>query len=274
MGTPPLLVKIGELSNAALRLPGVTARAALDVLYPPLCLHCETAVTEPDALCPDCFRQLRPITSPMCPRLGIPFPVSLGPDALSAEAIANPPPFGRARSAVIYNAVARSLVSRMKYGDRPELARFCGKLMAGAGTEFWGASPVLVPVPMHPWRQIGRRFNQSLELARVVAQRTGLPLDATLVRRAKPTRRQVGLGAAARARNVAGAFAVEREAVLRLKGRPVVILDDVITTGSTVDALSRVLLRAGVEQVDVLSFARVIVDAEADGVVGFADRPI
>lgn len=229
----------------------------LDQLYPPACLHCDEPVAHSDALCAACFAQLRPITAPLCPRLGIPFEVSLGPDAVSAEAIADPPPFDRARAAVLYNAVARKLVSRLKYGDRPELAGFCARLMASAGHEFWAAGPVLLPVPLYRWRQFFRRYNQSAELARALAGITGLTLDPLLVRRRKNTRQQVGLTADARAKNVAGAFEARPDILSRLKGRGVVIIDDVVTTGSTVKAVTRALRKAGVEHIDVLSFARV-----------------
>ncbi|HTJ58302.1 MAG TPA: ComF family protein [Devosiaceae bacterium] len=256
-----MLVKAGGVLG---RLPRMVGRALLDTLYPPLCLNCEAAVVDADGLCATCFAKLRPITAPLCPRLGIPFQISLGPDALSAEAIADPPPFDRSRSAVLYNEVARTIVSRMKYGDRPELARFCGRLMAGAGGELWAGKPILLPVPLHPLRHIGRRYNQSLELARVIGQFTGLAVDPELVRRKKPTRQQVGLSAEARTRNVAGAFAAHPELLARTKGRPVVIVDDVITTGSTINAVTKALQKAGVGAVDVISFARVVPGHEAE----------
>jgi ComF family protein len=258
MDAASVLVKSGAMIDWARALPGRVGHVVLDTLYPPLCLNCEAAVADADALCATCFSKLRPITSPLCPRLGIPFQTSLGPGALSAEAIADPPPFDRSRSAVIYNEVARTVVSRLKYGDRPELARFCGRLMAGAGAELWAEAPVLVPVPLHPIRQIGRRYNQSAELARVIAGLTGLGVDVGLVRRTKRTRQQVGLSADARARNVAGAFLAHPEALARTRGRPVVIVDDVITTGSTIKAVTRALHKAGIERVDVMSFARVV----------------
>lgn len=243
---------------------GVTriASAALDLLYPPLCLHCEAAVAQPDALCPPCFAALRPISAPYCPVLGLPFEVSLGPEALSAEAIADPPPFKRARSAVIYNEVARRLVGRLKYGDRPELARFCARLMRSAGHDLWADGPVLVPVPLHRSRLFERRYNQSGELARALARLTGLGVDLSLVARTRRTRQQVGLSADARQRNVAGAFSVRADAALRLAGRRVVIVDDVITTGSTVKAVTRALNRAGIDAVDVISFARVVTGSD------------
>ena len=247
------------------RLMGGMRRAGAFVLYqlyPPVCLKCDAPIAASDGLCGACFAQLRPITAPLCPRLGLPFEVFLGPDALSAEAIAEPPPFGRARAAVIYNEVAKTLVSRLKYGDRPELARFCARLMAGAGHELWGGDAVLVSVPLHPSRQRERRYNQSGELAATLGRLTGVAVDLHLVRRVKRTRQQVGLSSDGRARNVAGAFAVHPDMVARLAGRRVVLVDDVYTTGSTVKAVTRTLLRGGATQVDVMSFARVVIGAE------------
>lgn len=239
-----------------------TGRALLDLVYPPLCLSCETAVRDADALCGRCFARLRAISAPYCPILGLPFEVSLGPHAVSAEAIAEPPPFRRARSAVLYNEVARKVVGRLKYGDRPELARFCGGLMVRAGADLFAGDPVIVPVPLHRRRHFERRYNQSAELARIVGRSTGLGVEPGLARRTRRTRQQVGLTAEARERNVAGAFAIDPQAVGRLAGRGVIIVDDVITTGATVKALTRAFQRAGVEHVDVLSFARVVTGSD------------
>lgn len=234
----------------------------LDLAYPPVCLNCDGPTALADGLCAKCFRALRPITAPHCPVLGLPFPVSIGNDAISAEALADPPPFGRARAAVIYNDVARTLVSRLKYGDRPELARFCARLMAGAGHELWAGEPILVPIPLHPSRQRERRYNQSMDLAQALAQRTGLTVDPLLVRRVRKTRQQVGLSGTGRERNVAGAFAVHPELLVRSRGRRIVLVDDVYTTGATSKAVTRALLKAGAEVVDVISFARVVIGAD------------
>ena len=245
-----------------LRLAGLARQAGAaiaDLLYPPTCLGCSSPVTTPDALCARCFAGLKPITAPLCPRLGIPFAAALGDGAVSAEAVVDPPPFERARAALVYNEGARQLVSRLKYGDRPELARLCGRLMAGAGHELWADAPVLVPVPLHPRRLRERRYNQSAELARAVGAITGLPVEAGAVRRHRQTRQQVGLSGDARQRNVAGAFSVEPDRRHRIAGRRVVVVDDVYTTGATVKAVTRTLLRAGASAVDVITFARVAI---------------
>lgn len=256
------LVKSGgwhrRIADGARRL----GLALLDVAYPPVCLNCELPTATPDTLCPNCFRALRPITAPLCPVLGLPFEVSLGPDAMSAEALADPPPFGRARSAVVYGAVSSTIVSRLKYGDRPELARFCARLMAGAGHELWAGEPILVPVPLHRARQRERRFNQSAELARALGRVTGLTVEPGLVQRIRRTRQQVGLSGDGRQRNVAGAFAVHPDMLVRTGGRRVIVIDDVYTTGATVKAVTRALNKAGVAAVDVVTFARVVTGAE------------
>lgn len=257
MGLGDAKVKAGP-GGALLRL----GSGLLDLVYPPTCLDCGAPVASAASLCATCFGKLRPITAPYCPVLGTPFEVSIGPNALSAEAIADPPPFDRARSAVLYNDVAQAVVARMKYGDRPELAGFCARLMHGAGRDLWADGPVLVPVPLHFWRQVSRRYNQSTELARALSHLTGLAVDTGIVRRTRRTRQQVGLSRDARARNVTGAFTPHPQVVARLKGRGVVLVDDVITTGSTVKAITRALKRAGVEKIDVISFARVVTGAE------------
>ncbi len=257
METGAALVKSGVLAPLS-RLGGLL----LDALYPPVCLGCDAPVATADTLCSACFRTLRPITAPLCPVLGLPFEASLGPGARSAEAIADPPPFDRARSAVVYNDVARALVSRLKYGDRPELARFCARLMAQTGHELWGADAVLVPVPLHRTRQFSRRYNQSTELARALGRLTGVPVDPLLVLRRKNTRQQVGLSGDARQRNVAGAFVPHPQSLARLRGRRAIIVDDVITTGSTVKAVTRALKAGGADRIDVVSFARVVVGSD------------
>jgi ComF family protein len=256
------LVKSGDwrrrMGGGARRLGGLL----LDLVYPPTCLHCDAPSATPDTLCPSCFSAMRAITAPLCPVYGLPFEVSLGPGMRSAEALADPPPFGRARAAVVYNAVAATLVSRLKYGDRPELARFCARLMAGAGHELWQGAPILVPVPLHPLRLRLRRYNQSAELAQGIARLTGLTVDPGLVRRSRNTRQQVGLSGDGRQRNVAGAFAVHPDALIRSRGRPIVLVDDVYTTGATIKAVTRALRKAGLETVDVVTFARVVTGAD------------
>jgi ComF family protein len=130
--------------------------------------------------------------------------------------------------------------------------------MARAGTELLADAEVIVPVPLHRRRFLRRRFNQSAELARVLARRSGRPFEPTALARVKVTRQQVGLGLSERQDNVRGAFRVPPEADIKVRGRRVLVIDDVYTTGATVSAAVRALKRGGAAAVDVLTFARVL----------------
>ena len=233
-------------------------RVALGLLYPPTCITCQAATGEPHALCAACWSSVRFIERPFCERLGTPFAVDLGQPLLSPAAIADPPVFGRARAVAEYDGTASLLVHRLKYNDRLELARAMGGMMVRAGAELLADTDVIVPVPLHRWRLWWRRFNQAMALARVVSSESCVPCDPFLLARVKHTRRQVGLTKAQRQDNLQGAFRVPIEAKARLEGKRVLLIDDVLTTGSTANAASRALLRGGAASVDILAFARVV----------------
>jgi ComF family protein len=232
--------------------------AALGLIYPPTCIACQAATGEPHSLCASCWSQVRFIERPFCERLGTPFAVDLGQPLLSPAAMADPPVFGRARAVAEYEGTASLLVHRLKYNDRLELARALGGMMARAGSELLAEADVIVPVPLHRWRLWWRRFNQAMALARAVSAGSGVPCDPFLLARVKHTRRQVGLTRAQRQENLQGAFRVPAEAKARLEGKRVLLIDDVLTTGSTANAASRALLRGGAASVDILAFARVV----------------
>ncbi len=232
-------------------------RMALDVALPPLCPACRDPVTD-SALCASCWSKLAFIAPPYCERLGIPFAYDAGPGMLSMEAIANPPSYGRARAAVRYDDVARALVHALKYNDRLDLAPAMGRWMARAGEEVLASADALVPVPLH-WRRLwARRFNQSAALAQAIARARGVTITHGLLRRVKSTAQQVGLSKSERAENVQGAFRVLPGDRAQVRGQRLVLIDDVLTSGATVDACARALLRAGAAGVDVLVFARVV----------------
>jgi ComF family protein len=203
------------------------------------------------------------IEPPYCTRLGIPFAYDAGPGLLSMEAIADPPSYDRARAAVRYDDVARALVHAYKYGDRLDLAPLIGRWMARAGHELLGDADGLVPVPLH-WRRLwARRFNQSASLAAEISKVSKVPVVHGALKRMRATQHQVGLSRSERAQNVQGAFRVAAEARAEIAGRRLILIDDVLTSGATVDACTRVLLRAGAAHVDVLVFARVVAAARA-----------
>jgi ComF family protein len=257
----PALTDGEERRGRWARLAGAlrgAGRLVLDAALPPLCPACKKPVADDGGLCPDCWSQLSFITPPYCERLGIPFAYDPGPGVLSMQAIADPPAYERARAAVRYDEIARTLVHALKYGDRLDLAPTLGRWMVQAGGALLADADALVPVPLH-WRRLwARRFNQSAALADVIAAQAKLPVAYAALTRVKATRQQVGLTKSERADNVQGAFRVRPQARAEIKGRRLVLVDDVLTSGATIDACARVLLRAGAAAVDVLVFARVV----------------
>ena len=200
---------------------------------------------------------MRFIERPFCERLGTPFEQDLGQGLLSPQAVADPPVFARARAVARFeDGPARKLVHRLKYSDRAELARPIGRWMARAGADILIDADLLTPAPLHPLRLWRRRFNQAAMLAREVARQTGKPCDVGALVRVKATVSQVGLSRTQRAENMQGAFKVADGAAV--KGRNVVLVDDVLTSGATANAASRALIRAGAKRVDVLVLARVV----------------
>ena len=233
-----------------------TARLALDIALPTLCVACREPV-DGEGVCAACWAKLSFIAPPFCPKLGIPFVYDPGP-GLSMEAIADPPAYQRARAAVRYDDVARTLVHALKYQDRTDLAPAMGRWMARAGQELLAEADVLVPVPLHWRRGWSRRYNQSGALARSIERQTGVKVASEALRRVRPTLQQIGLSRAQRASNVQGAFKVAVDRSADIAGRRVVLIDDVLTSGATSDACARALLRAKAAQVDLLVFARVV----------------
>src|SRR5882724_6927005 len=250
--------RLARLKGAARTVFGL----ALGVALPQLCPACRDLVTD-SGVCPSCWSKLSFIAAPYCPRLGIPFIYDPGPGILSMQAIADPPAYQRARAAVRYDDIARKLVHAFKYGDRLDLAPTMGRWMTNAGRTLLAEADAIVPVPLHWRRQWARRFNQSALLAEVIAKASGVAVAHAALRRVKATPQQVGLSQAERAQNVQGAFRVPPSAKAEVAGRRLLLVDDVLTSGATVDACSRALLRAGAAQVDVLVFARVVAATRA-----------
>jgi len=228
-----------------------------DVALPQLCPSCREPV-DGAGLCPACWSKLSFIAPPYCQRLGIPFAFDSGAGLLSMEAIADPPAYNRARAAVRYDDVARKLVHALKYGDRLDLAPTMGRWMARAGGELLADADALVPVPLHWRRQWARRFNQSALLAQIIARTNGRVVAHGALKRVKATPQQVGLDKSERAHNVQGAFRVPAAGRAEVAGRKLLLIDDVLTSGATIDACTQALLRAGAASVDVLVFARVV----------------
>jgi ComF family protein len=230
------------------------ARGALDLLMPPRCAACKAPVARANRFCAECFASLPAIADPACARCGIPLPPRAGGSGECLACVREPPPFDCAAAPFAYEGPARSAVLRLKHG-REELAA----LMAPAMLRRMPLpdKALIVPVPLHRWRLLTRGYNQAQLLGDAIA-RLGraehLP-DALL--RTRATRSTRGLSRAGRLRNVEGAFRANPRHLAKLKGRTIVLVDDVLTTGATAAAATRALKRAGAATVHVLTYARV-----------------
>ncbi|ROP91172.1 ComF family protein [Stella humosa] len=233
-------------------------RRVMDVLLPPRCLACGTIVAADGALCPTCWSTITFISAPCCRRCGVPFAFDPGAGTECAECIRQPPGFERARSAVRYDDASRPLILGFKHADRTHAAPAYAAWMARAAGPLLAEADVVVPVPLHWSRLIYRRYNQAAMLAMALGRlgrRPAVP-DALVRRRRTPTQgllRRLG-----RFRNVAGAFAVHPRRRAAISGKRVLLVDDVLTTGATVEACVRALRGTGAAAVDVVTLARVV----------------
>ncbi len=233
-------------------------RRMLDALMPPKCLGCGAVVADPGALCATCFEDVTFITAPYCARCGIPFddPYTFGGEALVCGACSkHSPAFQRARAVFVYTEKSRGLVTRLKHADRTDFAPALARWMVRAGKEVLENADLLVPVPLHRWRLLVRTYNQSALLTRWVASEAHISARYNVLRRVKATPSQGGLSASSRRRNVTDAFNVTEPTTVA--GKRIVLIDDVLTTGATLDACAKALKNAGATNVDALVVGRV-----------------
>lgn len=230
----------------------------VDALLPPQCMLCTAQVDAPGRLCQSCWPGIGFIAAPCCPVCGIPYAVPVPDGLVCGACLKQPPPFARARAAFVYGGGGRDLVLRFKRGDRTDLAPGLAGLMRQAGAALLTDCDAILPVPLHRWRLWRRRFNQSALLAQALGRLCDRPVLLDHLERPRPTRSLGRLNRAARQRELAGAIRVAPGREADLRGRRLLLVDDVLTTGATVNACCRALRRAGAAEVTVLTLARVV----------------
>jgi ComF family protein len=245
---------VGEsLAGWALR----PLRYAADLVLPPICVNCHEPLAAHGKLCARCWQRIDFICAPLCDRLGTPLPYATEEVALSSAALRRTPDFGRARAVARFDGVMRELVHRLKYSDHHELLRLFVPMMRAAGRELLPKADCLVPVSLHRWRLWKRRFNQAALLAAGIGREASVAVEYAALQRVKHTVSQVDLSWQERRANVEAAFAIRPDKLALIPGKHIVLIDDVITTGATVEACARALKAAGAREVDVLALAMV-----------------
>ena len=230
-------------------------RPALDYALPPRCPGCGVIVDADDAFCLSCWSGMRFLGEPCCTRCGVPFEHDRGEGAACGPCLAEPPPFDSARAVLAYGDIARKVALRLKYGRRIGLARLIARHMARRLPSFDGP-PLIVPVPLHRWRLWWRGFNQSALIADHLGRSSGLAVDKHALQRARATQPLRDMHARQRAKAVRGAFALALDH--GVKGRSVLLIDDVHTSGATAAACAQVLKRGGASSVHLLCWARAL----------------
>ncbi len=235
-------------------LAGGLFRRLLESIYPPTCLICASPGTAGLDICADCRKRL-PWLGPACVQCAIPLTGAIGDELRCGRCLQQPPAFDTSLSLFRYEDDAVRLVHALKFNQKLACSRLLGSLLADAVAAQVDALPdCILPVPLHHGRLRQRGYNQSIELARPVAAAFGIPVDVQSIVRVLDTHAQTGLDRKQRRQNIRGAF----QMVLPLAGQHIAILDDVVTTMSTVNEIAGILRKGGAARVDVWSIARAV----------------
>ena len=225
-----------------------------DLIWPPRSLLSDAIVDRPGVIEPELWGELKFLADPLCSRCGFPLPDDVGPNAICGACSGRKPDYDTARAALVYDDHARRLILDLKRGGRRDGLPVFARWMAGAAGENLATADYVVPAPMHWTRLASRSFNQAAWLAQALARAGGKSWKPGALMRVKRRKSQEGLSASERRRNVGGAI----KAWGRFEGKTIVVVDDVFTTGATLEACARALRKAGAAQVHAVTLARVV----------------
>lgn len=233
----------------------------IDFILPPRCIVTGEIVDAQGMLSATAWRELNFIAQPQCIRCGIPFEFVEETDiqdSVCGACMKYPPRYNKARAALVYDDASRDIILGFKHGDQTQSAPCFVPWLNQAGNEFLEAADFLIPVPLHRLRLLKRRFNQSALMVKYLAENLKIPFILNGLERVRSTPVQGYLHAKDRKKNVKNAFRVPPDIIERIRHKNIVLVDDVYTTGATVDECTKALLKNGAGTVDVLTLARVV----------------
>ena len=233
------------------------SQVVLDIILPPKCMSCSCVVNQHGNLCPECWDNLSYIGKHKCHICGLPFEFDMGEKAICPACTNDKPEFKKAVAVCKYEGAGRKIAIKLKFGDSTNLAPYMAKMMSTAGRDLISECEIIAPVPLHYRRKLKRKYNQASMLALNIAKITGKAYAPKLLKRVKATKQQTKLSKKARKENVQDAFAA---ANMDIKGKKVLLVDDVMTTGATMSECAKALKTAGAKKVCCVVFARVVAE--------------
>ena len=227
-------------------------RKIINFIIPHTCLKCKT-INIDYGLCSDCFKDISFITAPNCKSCGKPF-VNKTKGKYCGVCLRKKPKY-ILRSAVVYNDNSSPLILKFKHGDGTHIAPYMANEMTKVIQDLVEDIDLIIPVPLHKFRLLKRKYNQSAYLAKIIGKNINKPCDYTRVKRIKNTASQGNKSFSARVKNIRSAFLINNA---NIKNKNILIVDDVHTTGATINELSKTLLNSGAKQIYAVCFARVV----------------
>lgn len=232
-------------------------RIITDIIFPAKCIVCNALSTSDLLLCASCWKEIEFITEPGCSACGFPFDFDMGADALCVSCVKSRPYFDRAFAAFRYTTSSKAFVYKLKYQDQLYIAAFFARFITNKLRNFYEYR-IVIPVPMHRNKLRKRLYNQSAILARQVAKTLRLDYFPNILIKTKDTIAQSKLNRERRKQNIVNSFAVLEDYKNIIKGHNVILIDDVYTTGATVNECSKILKKAGCKKILVVTMARVV----------------
>lgn len=234
----------------------------LDVLFPPKCIICGKIISQDGCLCFTCWGKIDFITFPYCSCCGVPFSYEIEEDLICGKCILKKPKYDKAVAVFVYNKYSNDIIHKFKYNDCSYAAKTLSNWMVREGKKLISDTDLIIPVPLHKLRLMTRFYNQAALLAKFISKNTKIKCDFKSLKRVKNTKQQFGLTLKQRAKNVRNAFFIPEQFKENIKGKNILLVDDVMTTGATINACSYVLKKAGAKKVYVLTLGRTVKEEE------------